>query len=95
MAGASERSKVADGRGGAHTGLVVALLLGAGGAADRAQEPAPAITAAQLEEVMPGATRVGEVMGEPGAMPAYKPPEAAPVPAVTAAPKVPWPPSTS
>jgi transcriptional regulator of nitric oxide reductase/ferredoxin len=51
---------------------IVALLFGIGGPPARAQEPEPAIDSAQLEAVMPGATRVGEASGEPAAMPAYR-----------------------
>jgi transcriptional regulator of nitric oxide reductase/ferredoxin len=72
MVSRSEQPDVAHGRGRVRTALVVALWLGMGGGAVRAQEAAPAVSAAQPEEVMPGATRVGEVTGEPAAMPAYR-----------------------
>jgi transcriptional regulator of nitric oxide reductase/ferredoxin len=52
--------------------LVVVLLLGMAGAPARAQDPAAAVTEGQLEAVMPGATRLGEVSGEPAAAPAYR-----------------------
>ena len=72
MARASEQTDVAYGRGWARTALVIALLLGMAGAPARAQEPAAAVSEAQLAAVMPGATRLGEVSGEPAAQPAYR-----------------------
>jgi NosR/NirI family transcriptional regulator, nitrous oxide reductase regulator len=72
MVGASRRWHVAYRRSWARSALVVFLLLATVGAPARAQAPAPAVTEAQLERVMPGATRIGRPAGEPAAMPAYR-----------------------
>ena len=67
----SKRSVTAPGRR-RRMGLLVALLVATGGWSARAQQPATEISAAQIEEVMPAATRVERMAGDPAAAPAYR-----------------------
>jgi transcriptional regulator of nitric oxide reductase/ferredoxin len=67
----SKRSVTAHG-GRRRMGLLVALLVATGGWSARAQQPAIEISAAQVEEVMPAATRVERMAGDPAAAPAYR-----------------------